>query len=158
MLVYRITHKRLSKKLYASGAKGRWNGEGKKVIYCAESIALAFLENMVRRQGVGFNNDFKIMIIEISDHLKITTINVADLKDGWRDFKDYSICQPLGDKWYDEAKTPILKVPSAVLPESCNYVINTAHPDYKKIKLIGTTDLAPDQRIEEILKKYSARK
>jgi RES domain-containing protein len=158
MLVYRITHKSFSKKLYDSAAKGRWNGEGKKVIYCAESIALAFLENMVRRQGVGFNDDFKIMIIEISKDLKITTINAADLKDGWRDFKDYSKCQPLGDKWYDEAKTPILKVPSAVLPESFNYVINTTHPDYKKIKLIGTTDLVPDQRIEEILKKYSARK
>ncbi len=157
MLVYRITHRSFSKDLYASGAKGRWNGEGKKVIYCAESIPLAFLENMVRRQGVGFNDDFKIMILEIPDHLKITSISMADLKDGWRNFKDFSKCQPLGNKWYDEAQTPILKVPSAVLPDAFNYVINTTHPDYKEIKLIGSTDLVPDERIEDILKKYSGK-
>ena len=157
MLVYRITHKSFSKELYASGAKGRWNGEGKKVIYCAESIPLAFLENMVRRQGVGFNDDFKIMIIEIPGHLKITSISTADLKDGWRNFKDFSKCQLYGNKWYDEAQTPILKVPSAVLPDAFNYVINTTHSDYKEIKLIGSTDLVPDERIEDILKKYSGK-
>lgn len=154
MLVYRITHKSYSKELYASGLKGRWNGAGNKVIYCAESIPLAFLENMVRRQGVGFNNDFKIMIIEIPDELAVTSIGVSDLKEGWRDFKDYSLCQPLGDEWYNEGKTPVLKAPSAVLPECFNYLINNKHTDYTRIKLIDTTDLVPDKRIEEILKRY----
>jgi RES domain-containing protein len=133
---------------------GRWNGAGKKVLYCAESIALAFLENMIRRQGVGFNADFKIMLIEIPDAVGITTINTADLQTGWRDFKDYAACQPLGDQWYDRGKTLVLKVPSAVLPESCNYVINTMHVDFKKVQLIATTDLVPDERIEAILKQY----
>lgn len=133
---------------------GRWNSAGKKVIYCAESIALAFLENMVRRQGVGFNDDFKIMIIEIADNLEITAINSANLEEGWRDFKDYFKCQFLGDQWYDAGKTPILKVPSAVLPEAYNYVINTMHVDYKKVQLLATTDLVPDERIEAILKEY----
>jgi len=157
MLVYRITHKNFSRELSTSGAKGRWNAEGKKVIYCAESIPLAFLENMVRRQGVGFNDDFKIMIIDIPDDLTIASISPSDLEDGWRDFKDFSKCQPSGNKWYDEAQTPILKVPSAVLPDAVNYVINTTHSDYKKIKLVGSTDLVPDERIEDILKKYSSK-
>ena len=99
----------------------------------------------------------KIMIIELPDDLKITLINPSDFEDGWRNFKDFSKCQPWGNTWYDEAQTPILKVPSAVLPDAFNYVINTTHPDYKKIKLIGSTDLVPDQRIEAILKKYSAK-
>jgi RES domain-containing protein len=157
MLVYRITHKDFSTKLYASGAQGRWNGEGKKVIYSAESIPLAFLENMIRRQGVGFNHDFKIMIIDIPDSLKLTAINAENLAAGWRDFKNYSKCQPLGDKWYDEGKTLALKVPSAVLPLAFNYVINTTHAGFNKIQLIQTTDLVPDQRIEEILKQYSGK-
>lgn len=157
MLVYRITHKNYSKELYASGIKGRWNGAGNKVIYCAESIPLAFLENMVRRQGVGFNNDFKIMIIEIPDDLPITSIAVGDLKEGWRDFKDYSLCQPSGDEWYNEGRTPVLKVPSAVLPQCFNYVLNTVHPDYTRTKLIDTTNLVPDKRIEDILKRYRDR-
>jgi RES domain-containing protein len=59
----------------------------------------------------------------------------------------------VGNKWYDEGIFPILKVPSAVLPESFNYVLNATHADCKKIKLIGTTDLIPDERIEDLLKK-----
>ncbi len=114
MLVYRITHKNYSKELFASAFRGRWNASGKKVLYCAESIPLAFLENMVRRQGVGFNYDFKIMVIEIPDNLKITAINVV------------------GDQWSEEGKTPVLKVPSAVLPDCSNYVLNTIHADFKK--------------------------
>ena len=154
MLVYRIVHKKYSTSLYASGLKGRWNSLGKKVIYAAESIPLAFLENMVRRQGVGFNTDFKIMFIDIPDNLKLLTVNVSDLEDGWRDFRDYSKCQTIGDKWYDAGKTLILKVPSAVLPASFNYIINTELSDYGFVKLIEVTDLIPDDRIEEILKRY----
>jgi RES domain-containing protein len=134
MLVYRITHKSFSSELFAPGIKGRWNSAGKKVVYCAESIALAFLENMVRRQGVGFNHDFKTMLIDIADDVKITVIQASGLKPGWRDFRDYSCCQPLGDRWYDEGKTAVLKVPSAVLPEANNYVLNAEHADYKKIR------------------------
>ena len=157
MLVYRIIHNIYSKNLFASGTKGRWNGLGKKVIYTAESIPLAFLENMVRRQGVGFNNDFKIMIIEIPDKTSISEIDVSKLAIGWRDFNDYSKCHPAGDKWYDEGKTAVLKTPSAVLPQSFNYVMNTEHADYKKIKLVGVTDLVPDERIENILKNYQEK-
>ena len=154
MLVYRIVHKNFSTNLFASGLKGRWNSGGKKVIYAAESIALAFLENMVRRQGVGFNRDFKIMIINIPDKMKITAIQVSALEKGWRSFNDYSKCQPVGDKWYNSFESVVLKVPSAVLPDAFNYILNTEHADYSKIKLLSVSDLIPDERIEDILKKY----
>jgi RES domain-containing protein len=140
-----------------TGMAGRWNGAGKKVIYCAELIALAFLENMIRRQGVGFNDDFKIMIIEIPDDVGITIINSAALQTGWRDFKDYAVCQPLGDQWYDRGSTLLLKVPSLVLPQSFNYVINTRHVDFTKVQLIASTELVPDERIEAILKEHPGK-
>ena len=158
MLAYRITHKSFSKKLIAPGFAGRWNGTGRKVIYCAESIALAFLENMIRRQGVGFNEDFKTVILQIPDELKIQKVNPGDLPAGWRKFSDYSKCQPIGNEWFDEGTFPILKVPSAVLPESFNYVINAMHPDCKKIKIIRITDLIPDERIEDLLKKAGTKR
>jgi len=158
MLAYRITHKSFSRKLIAPGFAGRWNGSGRKVIYCAESIALAFLENMIRRQGVGFNQDFKTVILQIPEDVKMQKVSGKDLPDGWRKFSDYSKCQPIGNEWYDEGIYPILKVPSAVLPESFNYVINATHPDSKKIKIIGITDLIPDERIEDLLKKAGSKR
>jgi RES domain-containing protein len=157
MLVYRIVHKKYSKSLIPSGLQGRWNSEGKKVLYAADSIPLAFLENMVRRQGVGFNLDFRIMIIDIPNKIKISIVQVSDLKEGWSDPRDFSLCQPIGDKWFDQARSMVLQVPSAVMPEAFIFVMNTESPDFNLIKLIAVTDLVPDERIEDILKKYSRR-
>ncbi|MFI5137955.1 MAG: RES family NAD+ phosphorylase [Sphingobacteriales bacterium] len=156
MLVYRIAHKMHTDYLYAPGFAGRWNKTGKKVLYCAESVSLAFLESMIRRQGVGFNHDYNIIIIEAPDDLAVSTIPADSLADGWRDFRDYSVCQKIGNEWFDNFETPILKVPSAVVVECYNYVINTLHNDFDRIKVIGVTELAPDARIDELLKRYKA--
>jgi len=142
-----------SSSLFAPGFAGRWNSEGKKVIYTAESIPLAFMENMIRRKGLGFNDQFRVMIIEVPGTLSVTEIDPADLSTGWRDYTDYSICQRAGNKWYDKGLTPVLKVPSAILPMNFNYVLHSLHRDFGAIKIIGTTELIPDQRIEDLLKK-----
>ena len=109
---------------------------------------------MVRRQGVGFNDNFKTMILEIPDNFEVQEILPKDLPSGWRRFTDYSKCQPIGNKWYDEGLALVLKVPSAVLPEAFNYVVNATHAGFKNIKLLQVTDLIPDERIEDLLKKY----
>ncbi len=154
MLVYRIARKKNSDHLFAPGFSGRWNSAGKKVLYCAESIPLAFLESMVRRQGVGFNHDYNIIIIEVPDQLAIKTASLTDLADGWRDFRDYSICQKIGNTWFDEFDAPVLKVPSAVVIECFNYVIHALHADYKLVNVVGVSELVPDARIDELLKTY----
>ena len=155
MLVFRIVHKLYANTLFASGIRGRWNSAGNKVIYTSETIPLALLENLVRRQGVGFNTDFKIMFIEIPDDAIIESVSESDLEAGWRDPNDYSQCQPPGDRWFNACKALVLKVPSAVMPLAFNFVINTTHPDYPRVELIEVTDLVPDSRIDDILKKYT---
>ncbi|HZY38343.1 MAG TPA: RES domain-containing protein [Mucilaginibacter sp.] len=75
-------------------------------------------------------------------------------KRGWRDFRDYSICRQIGDAWFDSFATPMLKVPSAVVIECYNYVINAQHAEIERIKVVGVTKLAPDSRIDELLKSY----
>jgi RES domain-containing protein len=93
------------------------------------------------------------MIIQVPDDATASVIEEGTLSKGWRAPFDYSKCQMLGNNWYDEAKALLLKVPSAVLPDAFNYAINTLHPDYKKVQLLEVTDLIPDERIEEILRK-----
>ena len=154
MLIFRITPKKYSRSLVAPGLPGRWNGAGRKVIYAAESIPLAFMENMIRRKGLGFNDLFAIMLIDVPDKLTISETDLKKLPKNWRDYKDYSRCQAIGNNWYDTGSTAILKVPSAILPSGFNYVLNTTHPDFKKIRLAGTSPLIPDERIEDLLKKY----
>ena len=151
MIVFRIVHKSFSQSLVGSGQPGRWNKCGQKVIYAAESIALAFLESMVRRQGVGFNEDFKIMFLEIPKDLSIITIDPVSLSPGWDDIRNHAVSQEQASSCYLSLESPVLRVPSVVLPHSFNFVINTAHKDFKKIKIIDITPLVPDPRIETIL-------
>ena len=153
MLVYRILHKKYNDALFAPGLEGRWNSAGKKVLYCSESIPLAFMESMIRRQGIGFNQDYQITHIHIPDSAKIKEVETIGLIKGWNDSHDYSICQTIGDAWYNSNESLILKVPSAVLSVCYNYMLNALHPEYKKIKFIQLTPLMPDPRIDELLKK-----
>lgn len=154
MLVYRIVHKRYSDSLFASGLEGRWNSEGKKVLYTAESISLAYLETLAHRKGLGFNKDFKIMVIKIPNNAEVQTVESSHLPKAWRDFRNYSDCQKIGNTWFDADEKLCLKVPSAVVPENWNVVINTFHRDFKKVKLIDVLDFEPDDRLEQIIKQY----
>jgi RES domain-containing protein len=106
---------------------------------------------MIRRQGVGFNEDFKIMFLDIPQDLSITTIDPASLSPGWDAIRYHSVSQERSSSWYASLHAPVLKVPSVVLPHSFNFVINTEHKDFKKIKIIDLTPLVPDPRIESIL-------
>ena len=154
MLVYRIVHQKYAQTLFASGLEGRWNSEGKKVLYTAESVALAYLETMNYRKGFGFNNDFKIMVIQLPSAGDLLRIEADELPANWRDFRNYEDCQKKGDQWFDALKDLAMRVPSAVVPENFNVVINTLHPEYKKVKIIEVLDFYPDERLELILKKY----
>lgn len=153
MLVFRIAHKKYAENLSVSGLSGRWNSNGKLVLYTSENISLALLENMIYRVGTGFNDDYKIMLIEVlSENLE--EIDAKKLPKNWREMDSYLELQKIGDIWYDQQKSLLLKVPSSVLPENFNIVINTTHPDFKKVKLIDVLDYEPDERLEKILKKY----
>jgi RES domain-containing protein len=153
MLAFRILHKKYGDPLYAPGIAGRWNKAGKKVLYCSDSIPLAFMESMIRRQGIGFNQDFQIACIQIPDNFSSTKIEVGDLQKGWNNPTDYSKCQQAADGWYDSLDTLTLIVPSAALSICNNYVIHAEHPGFSKLKLLSVTPLFPDPRIEEILRK-----
>ena len=154
MLVYRIVHKKYSKTLFASGLEGRWNREGKKVLYTAESVSLAYLETMNYRKGFGFNNDFKIMVIQIPVNTNFLLVETSALPKNWRDFRNYSECQKIGDEWFENGLNLAIKVPSAVVPENYNVVINTLHQDYKNVKLLDVLQFYPDVRLEDMIKKY----
>ncbi len=146
MIVYRITKEEYSTLLKASGYPARWNAKGSFVIYTAETRSLACLENLVHRSGEGNNALYKVMLIQIPDNLKMEVINIADLKKEWQKIENYFYCQQLASGWLNDFKTAVLKVPSVIIKNEFNYLINTAHPDFKKIKLSGVEDFIFDTR------------
>ncbi len=146
MIVYRICKEEYSKKLTASGFPARWNNKGVFVIYAAESRSLACLENLVHRSGEGNNALYKVMLIQIPDNIKSEIISEINLKAGWQKIENYPYCRKIASKWLQHLKTPLLKVPSVIIKNEFNYIINTAHPDFKKIKIFGVEDFAFDNR------------
>ncbi len=140
-------HEKWSRQLTASGNEGRWNSKGQLVIYCSSSRALACLENMVHRGGEGNSNLYKTMIIEMPDYIAQKEILLSKLMFSWRERNNFSYTQELGDEWISSNATVVLKIPSAIIPEESNYILNTQHKDFSKIRLRRVENFYLDSRV-----------
>ena len=146
MIVYRITTAQWSKQLQASGNVARWNSRGNFVIYTAGSRSLACLENLVHRSGEMCSKQYKVMLIEIPDSINMEEILLKSLDIDWKNLTNFSYCQSIGTKWLIAGKAAVLKVPSIIIEQEYNYLINAQHADFKKIKLIRDEDFGFDAR------------
>ena len=146
MIVYRIAKEEYSVVLRSSGYAARWNHKGSFVIYTAESRSLACLENLVHRSGEGNNAIYNVMLIEIPDSLEIEIIDAQHLKTGWQKIENYAYCQNIAAAWLSGGDKAILKVPSVLIKNEFNFIINAGHPDFKKIKLTAAEDFIFDPR------------
>ncbi len=117
------------------------------MIYTAASRALACLESMVHRSRKGIMGEFKVMVIEIPSELKIEKISFEDLPENWFTYEHLETCNAIGDQWLQKKACAVLKVPSAIIINEFNYLINPEHPDFKKIKLIRIEDFRFDPRV-----------
>ncbi len=147
MEVYRITLTKYADKLFAPGLAGRWNQKGQFVIYTASSRSLACLENVVHRRGTGLHKSYKVMVIHIPDSLSIRRIEIDELPKDWASQPNSSACQKMGSAWYQEARSCLLSVPSAVVAAERNLVIHAKHPDFAKIQLIDSEPFVFDPRL-----------
>ncbi|MDP9076971.1 MAG: RES family NAD+ phosphorylase [Bacteroidota bacterium] len=148
MLVYRITLTKYANQLVASGRAARWNPNDVAMIYTASSRSLACLENVVHRDKLGLSMLFSILTIECPISLKIKTINLKDLPANWIDYDQMTITQRIGEKWIRDNESAILQVPSSIVSEEVNYLINPKHPDFKLIKIVKAQPFVFDSRIK----------
>lgn len=151
MIVYRILHNTVKQLLIGSGNEGRWCSNGRKVIYTSSSVALACLENILRRSGSGFSSNFRTIFYEIPDDIIIEEVRIKDLNVNWRLHSNYMHCQTPGNTWYDKKDSLILKVPSAIISDEFNYVVKTSSANIDRIKIKDDKPFMPDERLENIL-------
>lgn len=158
MIVYRVVHKSVNQLLSGSGVDARWCSNGRKVIYTSSSISLACLENILRRSGLGFSDQFKTIFYKIPDTIKVDELKLKDLNNNWRLQGSYYYCQLPGNKWYDDKRSFILKVPSAIITDEYNYIIKTTSPKINKVIVQDEKPFIPDERLEKILKNADTNK
>lgn len=148
MHVFRIALEKYSKSLVASGVAARWNATDVKMIYTASTRALACLENVVHRSAIGLQANFRTLVIEVPEDIAIKIVSKEELPFDWHLFENYPFTQSLGDAWISSGETPVLQVPSAIIAEEYNYLLNPGHEDFKKVKLNRTELFEFDPRIK----------
>ncbi|WP_426075530.1 RES family NAD+ phosphorylase [Janthinobacterium sp. PSPC3-1] len=114
------------------GAKitgGRWNSKGVPVVYCSTSIALATLETVhyLRAGTLPFNRF--LVRIEVPEAVWQARQLLDPVPGGWDAIPASMSASRAGDGWCAAGRTALLVVPSVIVPDECNVLINPRHPD-----------------------------
>jgi RES domain-containing protein len=149
MEVFKIAREIYAHELIASGRAHRWNLDEQFTIYTASSRSLASLELIVNTNIISPTVRYKVMVISIADKEDLfTQVLQSKLPSSWRSMSAYPQLQQIASDWYQSKTSLILKVPSAVIPQEYNYVVNTNHPDFNdKTSLVRTEDYFWDERL-----------
>jgi RES domain-containing protein len=127
-------------------ASGRWHTRGKRVVYCAESPA-ALLEILVHFEiEIGaLPARYRLLKVNVPADLQVDRVSPTDLGPDW--VEDMQATRAIGDTWLTRAATPLLAVPSAVVPETSNVLLNPGHVDARRIVVVQSTDHVLDPRL-----------
>ena len=123
---------------------GRWNSPGHAVIYACETKSGALLEKLVHTSGHMPKHQVCVTF-EAPDSLKIPSLDPREIR-GW-DEADMIASRKAGDAWLEKAQSAVLYVPSVVFDVERNVLLNPAHPDFRRIKVIGTEPVRWDERL-----------
>ncbi len=113
---------------------GRWNSPGVPLVYTASTKALAALELLVHLPSAQVLAAFVCLRIEFDERLMHRLEN-PELPPLWRADPPPLAARAIGDQWQRAGGSAILEVPSAIVPEECNYLLNPAHPHFQNIAI-----------------------
>ncbi len=150
MKVWRLVPEKFAEKVFSGeGSRrfsGRWHYAGCEIVYTSSSLSLALLEFLV-------NLDISVMpaCVKVSatipDSIKVEKAVTGKLPADWRFLMDSPELRNIGMDWLERKKSAVLEVPSAVVPEESNFILNLNHPDFRKIKLGKPEKFVLDRRL-----------
>jgi RES domain-containing protein len=130
--------------LYVSG---RWHGKGRRVVYLADHPASALLEVLVHLEidVEDLPTRYQLLAIDAPDDIATTTIDERSLPPDWRDRPlTTRVC---GDDWLRAGASALLRVPSAIVPATRNYLLNPAHADAMRLSVVSAMSAPFDRRL-----------
>lgn len=121
-------------------AGGRWHSRGQAVTYSASAPSLTLLERLVHVEDPALLPPLAVVAYQAPDGIETEDIDLSSLPTDWRD--DVVLTRTRGDEWIRSKRTPLLRVPSAILPlpdvPDRNIIINHAHADVRGIRILRT--------------------
>jgi RES domain-containing protein len=117
------------------------------VVYTSGSLSLAALELFVHVDIDIVPTDLVAIPADVPDSLTIDTVKIGSLPKDWRRYPAPEALKDIGTTWVAKGSTAILTVPSAVIPEEQNYLLNPAHRDFRRIRIHKATPFQFDPRM-----------
>ncbi len=149
MELYRLNKKRYAGDLSGYGASlggGRWNNQGTAILYTAQSRSLTLVESLVHLSRVQNLEGYLMMVLFVADDSSILYYDRNRLPASWE--KAPSLTQEIGDQWVQDGKSLLLRVPSAIVVNEYNFLINSRHPEAVKLKMVDTESFLFDTRLK----------
>jgi RES domain-containing protein len=135
MQVYRISKSAFAEDLNGTGAAlygGRWNPKGFSMLYTAGSISLAVLEYMAHNFHLMPSLELTLSIISLPDTTSYETIKAEDLPPRWhKPLTSHQFTQGLGAEFLKAKRAYAMKVPSAIIPNEYNILLNPLHISHR---------------------------
>ena len=134
-------------------ANGRWTSRGQPVVYASGSISLAVLEYTVNYRRRGWVPATVLGRAAIPASVRVESISIDSLPAKWFAADAPPQLQKLGADWLRRAESAVLKVPSAIVVEEWNYLLNPLHADFGRFKFTNPTLFNFDRRVARSKKK-----
>jgi len=124
---------------------GRWNSRGTRMIYTSGTLSLAALETLVHLNPPVA---FKYVAIPVEfDEALVETFATSDLPADWNEEPPPPSTAEIGDRWVNESRSPVLELPSVIIPAEPNYLLNPAHSEFKRIRIGKPVRFSFDPRL-----------
>ncbi len=151
MLVYRIVPTNFAKDMSGEGARlfgGRWNHEGTPCIYTSANRALAILEYSanVPLQQMPANLQMVCFDIKLKE---VPVLTEAQYPKGWNSIPAKTGTKDYGTAWLQKRSTLALQVPSVIVPEEYNVLINPLHADMRLLSIKSMQPFSLDTRVKK---------
>ncbi len=124
---------------------GRWNSPGRPLVYSSSHLSLAALEALVHFDVDQVPEDLRAFAIEIPDALAQEQVSTDKLPIGWT--RQEFATRAFGDEWLAAMRTPVLIVPSAIIPEETNVLVSPAHPATRGVAVVASRRFVYDPRL-----------
>ncbi|MGH7481835.1 MAG: RES family NAD+ phosphorylase [Longimicrobiales bacterium] len=149
MRIWRVARKPHAA-LNGEGARlfgARWSSEGIAAIYAASHLSLSAVEYLVHIDIEDVPDDLVALAIEVPDDVGEDVLVPGDLPVGWRETPAPPVCRAIGDGWLARKETLLLRVPSVLIPEEMNVLVNPTHPRAGAVRVTLTRSFVYDPRL-----------
>jgi RES domain-containing protein len=133
-------------------ASARWHSQGRPIVYLAASPAGALVEVLVNleREAARLPGSYTMLKVEAPDDVRVMRVELASLPEGWA--QDLTASRSRGDEWLAGGESAMLEVPSSILPDTFNVLLNPQHADAGRVRVVWQRAYPYDRRFFRVRK------